>query len=133
MSNRLQELGARMGEGFQAFKESVEAKLSAENAMTPEQRMKNAEAELAGCRAAEGAAMRALTACQDEAEKYRRYAKEAEEAGENSTVRRYETALADVAAKLPQLEAGYKAAVVKRETCAEIIAGLGIVTQQNEV
>ncbi|MGL4284424.1 hypothetical protein [Eubacterium aggregans] len=48
-------------------------------------------------------------------------------------MRRYETALTDVADKLPQLEVGYKAAVVKRETCAEIIAGLGIEAQQNEV
>ncbi|SDY21691.1 hypothetical protein [Eubacterium barkeri] len=133
MSNRLQELGQRMGEGFAAFKESVEAKLSAENAMTPEQRIRNAEAELAGRRAAESSAMRKLEDCRDESEKYKRYAEEADASGDGKALRRYESALADLAAKLPQLEKDYQDAAVRREACEEIIAGLGLNAQQNEV
>ena len=129
MTNRLQEIGQQMGEGFKTFKESVVAKLSAENNMTPEQRVKNAEAELAGYHAAEDSARRKLESCQDEADKYKRYAKKAEEDGESNRVRRYESALADLAAKLPQLEKDYKDAVLRREACEAIIADLNLAVE----
>jgi type VI protein secretion system component VasK len=118
----IHDMADQVGDAARSLKDRLIAKLSEENAMTPEQRVKNAQAEEAGAKALESAARRALEACQDEAEKLSRYAKSAEEKGDSAAVRRFESAMADVAAKLPKLEADYKNALAHTQALGEIVA-----------
>lgn len=118
----IHEMADQVGDAAKSLKDRLIAKLSEENAMTPEQRVKNAQAEEAGAKALESAARRALETCRDEAEKLQRYAKSAEEKGDNAAVRRFQQGLEDVAAKLPDLEARYKDAVAHTQALGEIVA-----------
>lgn len=120
--DQMKGFGNQMKDGAHGLMDKLEARLTAEGDVSPAQRVANFRAEEAGAQAKELAAKRQLMACRDEAEKYQRYAKEAEEKGDSSQVRRYTEAMEDLAAKLPALEQAYQDAVAHHQAAMALTA-----------
>lgn len=124
VNEKLHEAGQKVSEEAKNLKAKLIAKLSEENAQSPQQRLKNAMASHDGAKAAERSAKAALQEARDAAEKFKRYAASAESRGDMGDIRKFEDALSDLLEKLPSLESAYTMAAAKTQALGEIVQEL---------
>lgn len=114
----------KISEGYTSMKEKIVAKLSEENAATPEQKIKNLEAKAAAADVNCNKLEMTLGELKDESEKLSGYIEKAKAAGDTAKAQQFETKLNDIAEKVVELKEKLEKTIGEKAAVSELIADI---------